>query len=296
MEKDNYTWWKNRFTHFAKYFDAYRIDHILGFFRIWEIPVEYRSGMMGHFYPALPLSKDELASWGFGNIGRTGLFIEDPYTKGKYHPMIGGLQSEEYALLTHGEKESYNRLYHNYFYERNNDFWYNNAMKKLQQLIASTNMLTCGEDLGMLNESVSRCMNNLKILSLELQIMPKEYGVDLGNPAKYPYLSVCTTSTHDCETLRMWLGMRNGTNDATPEECYKTIAENMASPSMLAILPLQDWLSIDGTIRNPEAASERINIPSVADHYWRYRMHITLEDLCKADSLNRKIQELANRE
>ena len=295
MEKDNYTWWKNRFTHFAKYFDAYRIDHILGFFRIWEIPVEYRSGMMGHFYPALPLSKDELASWGFGSIGRTGLFIEDPYTKGKYHPMIGGLQSEEYALLTHGEKESYNRLYHNYFYERNNDFWYNNAMKKLQQLIASTNMLTCGEDLGMLNESVSRCMNNLKILSLELQIMPKEYGVDLGNPAKYPYLSVCTTSTHDCETLRMWLGMRNGTNDATPEECYRTIAQNMASPSMLAILPLQDWLSIDGTIRNPEASSERINIPSVADHYWRYRMHITLEDLCKADSLNRKIQELSDR-
>ena len=295
MEKDNYTWWKNRFTHFAKYFDAYRIDHILGFFRIWEIPVKYRSGMMGHFYPALPLSKDELASWGFGNIGRTGLFIEDPYTKGKFHPMIGGLQSEEYALLTHGEKESYTRLYHNYFYERNNDFWYNNAMKKLQQLIASTNMLTCGEDLGMLNESVSRCMNNLKILSLELQIMPKEYGVDLGNPAKYPYLSVCTTSTHDCETLRMWLGLRNGTNDATTEECYKTIAENMASPSMLAILPLQDWLSIDGTLRNPQASSERINIPSVADHYWRYRMHITLEDLCKADSLNRKIQELANR-
>ena len=295
MEKDNYTWWKNRFTHFAKYFDAYRIDHILGFFRIWEIPVEYRSGMMGHFYPALPLSKDELASWGFGSIGRTGLFIEDPYTKGKYHPMIGGLQSEEYALLTHGEKESYNRLYHNYFYERNNDFWYNNAMKKLQQLIASTNMLTCGEDLGMLNESVIRCMNNLKILSLELQIMPKEYGVDLGNPAKYPYLSVCTTSTHDCETLRMWLGMRNGTNDATPEECCRTIAENMASPSMLAILPLQDWLSIDGTLRNPQASSERINIPSVADHYWRYRMHITLEELCKADSLNRKIQELANR-
>ncbi|MBR5183671.1 MAG: 4-alpha-glucanotransferase, partial [Bacteroidales bacterium] len=122
-----------------------------------------------------------------------------------------------------------------------------------------------------------------------------EYGVDLGNPAKYPYLSVCTTSTHDCETLRMWLGMRNGTNDATPEECYRTIAQNMASPSMLAILPLQDWLSIDGTIRNPEASSERINIPSVADHYWRYRMHITLEDLCKADSLNRKIQELSDR-
>ena len=295
MEKDNYTWWKNRFSHFAKYFDAYRIDHILGFFRIWEIPAEYRSGLMGHFSPAMPLSKANLASWGFEHIGRTGLFIEDPYTKGKYHPMIGALQSEEFSLLTHREQESFRNLYHNYFYERHNDFWYNNAMKKLQQLIASSNMLTCGEDLGMLNESVSRCMNNLKILSLELQIMPKEFGVELGNPANYPYLSVCTTSTHDCETLRMWLGAHNGTADATPEECAEVLEKNLAAPSMLAIFPLQDWLSIDGTLRNPQPDAERINIPAVADHYWKYRMHITIEELQGATGLNKKIRELSGR-
>ncbi len=306
MEKDNYAWWQNRFAHFAKYFDAYRIDHILGFFRIWEIPVEYRSGLMGHFYPALPLSEDEIASWGLADYITEGLFIEDPYNKGKYHPMIGGMQSEEFALLTHGQKESYSKMYHNYFYTRHNDFWYNNAMKKLQQLIASTNMLTCGEDLGMLNESVSRCMNNLKILSLELQIMPKEYGVDLGNPAKYPYLSVCTTSTHDCQTLRMWLGERNSTkaasaskdahtDDAPAEDCAKVLAENLASPSMLAIFPLQDWMSIDGKLRKKDPSSERINIPAIADHYWRYRMHITIEELMKATSFNRKVKELASR-
>lgn len=295
MEKDNYTWWKNRFTHFSTYFDAYRIDHILGFFRIWEIPVEYRSGLMGHFYPAMPLSKDEMASWGFAHIGRTGLFIEDPYEKGKYHPMIGALQSEEFTFLTHAEQESFKILHHKYFYERHNEFWYNNAMRKLQQLIASTNMLTCGEDLGMLNESVSRCMNNLKILSLELQIMPKECGVKLGNPKRYPYLSVCTTSTHDCETLRMWLGAHNGTTDATPEQCLEVLKKNLASPSMLAIFPLQDWLSIDGTLRKSAPASERINIPAVADHYWKYRMHITVEELLAATALNEKIKELSQR-
>ena len=211
--------------------------------------------------------------------------------------MIGAMQSEEFSLLTHREQESFRNLYHNYFYERHNEFWYNNAMKKLQQLIASTNMLTCGEDLGMLNESVSRCMQNLKILSLELQIMPKEYGVDLGNPAGYPYLSVCTTSTHDCETLRMWLGARTqkGGTDATPEECRATIAQNMASPSMLAIFPLQDWLSIDGKLRKEDASLERINIPSKADHYWKYRMHITIEELQAAAGLNKKIKELSLR-
>lgn len=295
MEKDDYTWWKNRFAHFADYFDAYRIDHILGFFRIWEIPVEYRSGMKGHFSPSLPFSEDELASWGFRDADKRTLFVEDPYQKGKFHPMIGGEQSEAFALLTHGEQEAFRRLHYYYFYQRHNEFWYNSAMKKLQQLIASTNMLTCGEDLGMLNESVSRCMNNLKILSLELQIMPKDLGTGLGNPATYPYLSVCTTSTHDCETLRMWLGQRNGTGDASPQECYSTIATNMAAPSMLAILPLQDWLSIDGKLRKADASSERINIPAVADHYWRYRMHITIEELAKARELNKKIRELAAR-
>ena len=55
MAKDDYKWWRERLTHMSRYFDAYRIDHILGFFRIWEIPIEYSQGTMGHFSPALPL-------------------------------------------------------------------------------------------------------------------------------------------------------------------------------------------------------------------------------------------------
>ncbi len=55
MAKYDYKWWRERLTHMSRYFDAYRIDHILGFFRIWEIPIEYSQGTMGHFSPALPL-------------------------------------------------------------------------------------------------------------------------------------------------------------------------------------------------------------------------------------------------
>lgn len=294
MSKDNYMWWQHRFTHFAKYFDAYRIDHILGFFRIWEIPIEYRSGMMGHFYPALPLSKEEIENWGIKGVDYYGLFIEDPYEKDKYHPMIGGRDSEQYKWLPWGMDECYNRLSDYYFYNRHNEFWYKNAVKKLQQLIASTNMLACGEDLGMLNESVSRCMDNLKILSLELMIMPKQFGVKFGNPKQYPYLSVCTTSTHDCETLRMWLAADkgNGSTDASAQECKDIVKQNLESSSMFVILPLQDWLSIDENIRAKNAALERINIPSDPFHYWKYRMHINLEELCGAEKFNWKIKEL----
>lgn len=297
MAKDNYAWWKHRFTHFAKYFDAYRIDHILGFFRIWEIPIEYRSGLMGHFYPALPLTKEEIESWGIKGVDYYALFIEDPYEAGKYHPMIGGRNTEQYKWLPWGQDECYNRLSDYYFYHRHNDFWYRNAVKKLQQLIASTNMLACGEDLGMLNESVERCMRNLKILSLELMIMPKQFGVKYGNPQQYPYLSVCTTSTHDCETLRMWLAKdkQDGSADVCGDECRKVIEENLKASSMFVILPLQDWLSIDEQLRAKNPNDERINVPSNPYHYWKYRMHLNLEELCAAKEFNHKIKELALR-
>lgn len=322
MAEDNYLWWKQRLALFSKYFDAYRIDHILGFFRIWEVPIEYSDGRLGHLSPTFPYTPQQIRDLGVrftnpvemaavgadGKPTPDGLFIEDSYEKGHYHPMISAHDGAMYKALPQWEKEAYNHLHYNYFFQRHNDLWYRNAMRKLQHLIASTNMLACGEDLGMLADSVTHCMNNLKILSLELMIMPKQFGQDLGDPAWYPYLSVCTTSTHDCETLRMWLGKRMGTTmgavanvdatttvpitDAYPQDCINIIKRNLASPSMLTILPLQDWLSIDEKVRSKYVDSERINDPSNPNHYWRYRMHINLEDLIGARGFNKKILEM----
>ena len=44
MAKDDFLWWQRRLKHMAQYFSAYRIDHILGFFRIWEIPGDCTTG------------------------------------------------------------------------------------------------------------------------------------------------------------------------------------------------------------------------------------------------------------
>ncbi|KAA9333034.1 4-alpha-glucanotransferase [Hymenobacter busanensis] len=60
MAEDNYAWWRQRLTHLSRYFDALRIDHILGFFRIWEIPAHAVEGLLGHFSPALPLHRHEV--------------------------------------------------------------------------------------------------------------------------------------------------------------------------------------------------------------------------------------------
>ncbi|WP_300670934.1 4-alpha-glucanotransferase [Soonwooa sp.] len=60
MKLDNYAWWKKRFAALERYFDAMRIDHILGFFRIWRIPIEATQSVLGYFYPAIPISNEEL--------------------------------------------------------------------------------------------------------------------------------------------------------------------------------------------------------------------------------------------
>lgn len=59
MKDNDYKWWKNRFKALEQYFDAMRIDHILGFFRIWRMPVSATQGILGYFYPAVPIVLEE---------------------------------------------------------------------------------------------------------------------------------------------------------------------------------------------------------------------------------------------
>ena len=380
MEKDGYRWWMKRFQKMSEYFDAYRIDHILGFFRIWEIPMHAVHGLLGQFIPSIPMSREEIESYGLpfreeylipyihesflGQVFgphtdyvkqtfllpaetpgvyhmkpefttqrevesffagkndenslwiRDGLytlisdvlFVPDTKEKDKYHPRIGIQRDFIFRSLNELEQNAFNKLYDQYYYHRHNDFWRQQAMKKLPQLTQSTRMLVCGEDLGMIPDCVSSVMNDLRILSLEIQRMPKNPMYEFGYLNEYPYRSVCTISTHDMSTLRGWweedylqtqryyntmLG-HYGTAPtvATPELCEEVVRNHLKSNSILCILSLQDWLSIDGKWRNPNVQEERINVPSNPRNYWRYRMHLTLEQLMKAEELNDKIREL----
>lgn len=380
MEKDGYRWWMKRFQKMSEYFDAYRIDHILGFFRIWEIPMNAVHGLLGQFIPSIPMSREEIESYGLpfreeyliphihesflGQVFgphtdyvkqtfllpaeapgiyhmkpefatqrevesffagkndenslwiRDGLytlisdvlFVPDTKEKDKYHPRIGIQRDFIFRSLNEQEQNAFNKLYDQYYYHRHNDFWRQQAMKKLPQLTQSTRMLVCGEDLGMIPDCVSSVMNDLRILSLEIQRMPKNPMHEFGYLNEYPYRSVCTISTHDMSTLRGWweedyqqtqryyntmLG-HYGTAPtvATPELCEEVVRNHLKSNSILCILSLQDWLSIDGKWRNPNVQEERINVPSNPRNYWRYRMHLTLEQLMKAEELNDKIREL----
>ena len=236
------------------------------------------------------------------------LFVPDRNNPQLYHPRISVQNDYIYRALNDWDKSAFNRLYNQYYYHRHNDFWGQQAMKKLPQLTQSTNMLVCGEDLGMIPDCVPWVMNDLRILSLEIQRMPKDPKQEFANPYAYPYRSVCTISTHDMSTLRGWWEEDPGHTQryynyvlghegvapaaATASLCEEIVNHHLRGSSILSILSWQDWLSINDKWRNPDAHAERINIPANPRHYWRWRMHITLEQLMKADELNNRIRSL----
>ena len=380
MLKDGCQWWVRRFQNMSEYFDAYRIDHVLGFFRIWEIPISSVQGLLGQFSPALGMTREEVEGYGlhwqeefftepfiadwiidrvFGPhaqrvrdtflqhshddiwklrpeydtqrkveaafAGKTSdddkwvrdglyslinnvLFVRDRKDANKFHPRITAQLALIYEALWDSDKEAFNRLYNDYYYRRNNRFWYHEAMKKLPRLVQATRMLVCAEDLGMVPDCVPWVMNELKILSLEIQSMPKDNKLKFGNLQNNPYRSVSTISTHDMSTLRQWWDEDwQLSQEYYNEVMWKTgpaphplpgwlardiVAQHLYSPSMLCLLSLQDWLSIDEQLRLPDANAERINVPANPRHYWRYRMHMTIEDLMDNTEFNAKVKQL----
>ncbi len=314
MAEDDYAWWRARFAKMADYFDAYRIDHILGFFRIWAVPEGAKNALLGAFVPSLPYSASEIRGEGldFDEERDVAHDLSDDnvlwlaYDEG-FVPRISPFATEKFKALTKMQQQAFARLHDNFYYKRHNTFWGVTGAERLAKLTASTQMLACGEDLGMIPACVPQVMGEEQILSLEIERMPKEYGVRVGDVLRNPYLSVCTTSTHDMSPLRLWwrdeaerqyyfekvLGEEgDAPTEATAELCEKIVARHLASPSMLMILPLQDWLSLSEELRSGDIERERINIPAVAHHYWRYRMHLSLEELVSAENTNKRIADL----
>jgi 4-alpha-glucanotransferase len=381
MEKDGFAWWKQRFDEMSNYFDAFRIDHILGFFRIWSIPVDAVEGIMGRFVPALPVHINEFYErniwfdynrytrpfiadhvlyetfgdlavfvreeylianeWGqleikadfnsqkkveeyfaelekndHNNRVKQGLFdlisnvvlIEEGGSNGsRFHFRIAMDNTSSFRSLEANTRQQLKELYVNYFFQRQDDFWKREAMHKLPALKASTNMLICGEDLGMVPSCVPDVMQQLGILSLEIQRMPKDAQKSFFHPNDAPYLSVVTPGTHDMSTIRGWweedrqqtqrfYNYELGQWGDAPFFCEAwinraIILQHLHSPAMWSIFQIQDLLGMSDALRRQNPNQERINVPANPKHYWRYRMHIALEQLIKEKAFNQEFKE-----
>ena len=378
MKENNYDWWKKRFNVIARYFDAMRIDHILGFFRIWRMPMTATQGILGYFYPAVPVTLQEFSArhipfnydrycrpfindqilWdNFGyekeaiaehflyqengvyhfkpeydsqrklvdyfkthprdwmeekliSLAANVLFLTE--NNGEdivYHPRFNIQKTSSYQHLSDWEKNALHELYIDYFFRRQDGLWHEKAMEKLPMLLSATDMLICGEDLGLVPDCVPGVMDALGITALKVQRSPKE-DVPYYNPQNAGYMNVVTTSSHDSSTLRQWWKenreltqnyYNNQLNQygTAPSELLPELAEiimkqHLHSQAMLAIFPIQEYFATDYEIVNPYADDERINNPAVFPHYWRYRMHIALEDLLQKEHFNNKIAQFVS--
>jgi len=373
MQEDNFTWWRKRFDQMKNYFDAFRIDHILGFFRIWSIPAHAVEGIMGRFIPAIPVSINELFAKNisfersrytepyvtdailieifgdkkdvvkkyfftglklkekfntqrkveaffktdktFDNKVKQGLYdlitnviffeVEDSNGQ-EFHFRISMEDTFSYKSLDKHSQKELSALYINYFYHRQDELWKKEAMKKLPDLKRNTAMLVCGEDLGMVPHCVPEVMEQLGILSLEIQRMPKKTGIEFFHPKDAPYLSVVSPSTHDMSTIRAWWEEDNfrtklffkqfmGQDGEPPVYCEpwinkEIILQHLYSPAMWSVFQLQDLLGMNAEIRREDPNEERINNPAEAEHYWNYRMHINLEDLLKEEEFTEEFK------
>ncbi|WP_312171198.1 4-alpha-glucanotransferase [Chryseobacterium sp.] len=373
MKADDYKWWKNRFKALEQYFDAMRIDHILGFFRIWRMPISATQGILGYFYPAVPVTLEEFGKWNipfnfdryckpyindqilwnyFGEENAKALeFIDNNYdgtysfkeefnTQRKlsdffrknprgpiesqlislcanvlflieerngqivYHPRFNVYNTESYKYLSDWEKKAIYDLYHDYFFKRQDHLWYEKAMEKLPVILNATKMLICGEDLGLVPDCVPVVMDELAIVALKVQRMPSD-NIPFYNPKNARYLNVVTASSHDSSTLRQWwkenpsltqqyFNLQLIQYGQAPENLDPYLAEiimkqHLYNDAMLAIFPIQEFLATDQRLANIEMDNERINNPAVFPHYWRYRMHLKLEDLKHESDFNKKI-------
>ena len=298
MANDGYAWWRRRLQVMARYFDAFRIDHILGFFRIWEIPKSAKSGLLGHFSPALPLSVEEIENQGFRFVkskhlkkGLDTLFIPDPHDSQRLHPRIELQKNATYQSLPDDQKQAIDRIYEDFYYRRHNAFWKQKALEKLPALINATKMIACGEDLGMIPASVPEVMQRLGIMSLEVQRMPKVFGHQFVQTEDLPENCVYTTGTHDMPTLRGWLeedrvrtrqfldSLDLDDRKITAKTIKKVLEKHSDSPAKWFIYPLQDLLDQDENYWSPNPADDQINVPADAKNQWKWRMKISLEDL-----------------
>lgn len=384
MSKDNYAWWRARLTQMAKYFSAYRIDHILGFFRIWELPEHAMTGLVGKFRPSIPLSQEELERegiWDFDRLSRPYIrqeflqekfgaswtsiaanflnenqnhryefkedcntekkiasklksyaersllsesednkqrqlfdllqnivLIRDPEDARKFYPRFNLEDTSSFKELDDHNKNVLRRLYYDYYFYRQEDLWRKNALKTLPALLNSSDMLACGEDLGLIPSCVHPVMQELGLIGLRIQRMPNEPGQEFGIPSQYSYMTVCAPSCHDSSTMRAWweedeerrrrfFKIVVGSDKLPPSQCLPDIAnfilrQHVEAPSMWVILPLQDLLALKTEYATRPAAEETINDPTNPKHYWRYRVHVTLESLLKDKEFSTEIKSL----
>jgi len=280
-----------------------QVEHYLASLENAAAPVFPPSGEQ-EAEPSLPL--DRLKHGLYDLISNVILFEAEGSAAQNFHFRFAMENTASFKDLDSWTQSQLKELYIDYFFSRQDALWRAEAMRKLPALKRVTNMLVCGEDLGLVPACVPEVMRQLGLLGLEIQRMPKAQNQVFSRPADAPYLSVVSPSTHDMSPIRGWwkedrglirkfYNEELGRPGPAPEDCpdwinKAIVLQHLASPAMWSIFLLQDLLGMDEHLRRADPDAERINVPSNPRNYWRYRMHLSLETLIESDAFNAELK------
>ncbi|MDR2403792.1 MAG: 4-alpha-glucanotransferase [Spirochaetaceae bacterium] len=388
LAKEDYAWWRRRLQVAEKYYRAYRIDHVLGFFRIWSTSRRETSSALGRFVPYVPVKYQDLkalgydkgrihwmsrshiptgevwdflrANWGgpfreediaaeaerlfsmaLDRIGKEELWLfKDSiagekdievldlhpasraclihawhnrllleYEKGLFSPVWYYRFSRAYASLSDGERQALEELLDNRK-RASERIWEAQGKRLLSVLVASSSMLPCAEDLGVVPDCVPRVLTKLKIMGLRVVRWFRDWDRE-GQPyipfEEYPELSVCTPAVHDSSTLREWweqeadqemfcsfIGVPSLPKVYNPGTAKLVLSKTAAAVSRFRVFQIQDLLHISPKWYAGDPASERINVPGTYNEFnWTYRLPGTIAEIGKDSVFIQGVRDLS---
>ncbi|HMV41856.1 MAG TPA: 4-alpha-glucanotransferase [Leptospiraceae bacterium] len=302
MKAENYAWWKERLEYLEHFYHLYRIDHVLGMYRIWAIPLSAKSAKFGYYHPQTGVSRKEFEEVKLDADDFLAREIIYEFQKDKFIFYWDFYKLPGYYTLPEEVKKVLYPLSHKHLEEDEKE-WRREGEDVLNFFFENTEMQACAEDLGAVPSFVRDSIHENKIIGLDIIRWTRSFEDGSFIPAdKYRPLAVSSLSVHDTSiALDWWNSCSKEDQKSFAELIDLTEAEISATKVMKAMLRfalstnslfsinlLHDFMfdesyfpekfSPNNMLAYPER--HRINIPGTPEEKnWSYRFPFLVEDL-----------------
>lgn len=314
LKKKDYSLWKDKLQYQEKFFHLYRIDHVIGLYRIWAIPKNAPNARYGYFYPqeGIPLKEFEKLKISSDICLKKGLVTEIQPGRFIFHwdfHLEPGFQD-----FTEAEKNAIFQLSFGNL-PKDETSWRELGEENLKAFANFTSMAPCAEDLGTVPGFIRESLEQLEIFGIDVIRWTRSFDDGSMIPAKaYRKNAISTLSTHDTSIALSWFynevsfeerkKLREFFLENTQKSTLNSKEENPIEDLALMVdfafqtnsqicIPLLSDLLISYYHRIPDDWHlHRINTPATPEEKnWKYRFNFTAESLGEDLELVQTIQE-----
>jgi 4-alpha-glucanotransferase len=318
MESTGYRWWKERLHYLENFYHLYRIDHVLGMYRIWAIQRGTASARKGYFHPQIGASRREFNELRLFPEDFLGEIISE-FSPDKYIFHWDFLKSDTYQRFPETIRANLYTLSAAHCPE-DELFWKDNGEKILNLLMKESGMIPCAEDLGAVPSFVRTSILELGLIGLDIIRWTRSF--EDGSyilPEDYRPIAVSALSVHDTSTALGWWNETSVDDkafflkslhkvlkhpklleDSKPDsELMRAFLEfAFSAASLYSIHMLQDYIFTGNHASifylNPE--DHRINVPGTTEELnWGYAFPVLLEDLSQDTILSTSLKKLISK-